>query len=99
MKIRLARRSDKDSILRFCTNTFAWGDYIDKVFDKWCSEPDGKLLVVENDGANRTDNNNANYHSPKQLQIISYETSELSKIMFSFDVKESAQFFLYSLSL
>ena len=38
-------------------------------------------------------NNNANYHSPKQLQIISYETSELSKIMFSFDVKESAQFF------
>ena len=58
MKIRLARRSDKDSILRFCTNTFAWGDYIDKVFDKWCSEPDGKLLVVENDGANRNDNYN-----------------------------------------
>jgi ribosomal protein S18 acetylase RimI-like enzyme len=56
LKIRLARRSDKDSILRFCTNTFAWGDYIDKVFDKWYSEPNGKLLVAENGGPNRSDN-------------------------------------------
>lgn len=56
MKIRLARRSDKDSILRFCTNTFAWGDYIDEVFDKWYSEPNGKLLVAENGRPNRSDN-------------------------------------------
>jgi ribosomal protein S18 acetylase RimI-like enzyme len=56
LKIRLARRYDKDSILRFCTNTFAWGDYIDKVFDKWYNEPNGKLLVAENGVPNRSDN-------------------------------------------
>ena len=56
LKIRLARRSDKGSILSFCTNTFSWGDYIDKVFDKWYNEPNGKLLVAENGGPNNSDN-------------------------------------------
>lgn len=47
MKIRLAKKSDKDTILQFCTDTFAWGDYIDRVFDIWYQEPHGELLVAE----------------------------------------------------
>ena len=47
MKIRLAKRSDKDIILQFCTDTFTWGDYIDSVFDIWCQEPNGELIVAE----------------------------------------------------
>lgn len=43
--------------------------------------------------------NKTDCRSRKQLQIISYQTSELSKSMCSFKIKESAQFFLYSLSL
>ena len=47
MKIRLARKSDKGTILRFCTDTFTWGDYIDRVFDIWYQEPSGELLIAE----------------------------------------------------
>ncbi len=46
LKVRRAKRSDRDSILRFCTNTFSWGDYIDRVFDNWYREPNGKLFVA-----------------------------------------------------
>jgi hypothetical protein len=47
----------------------------------------------------KNNDNDTSCHSLKQLQIISYETSKLSKIMLGFDVKESAQFFLHSLPL
>jgi GNAT superfamily N-acetyltransferase len=50
LKIRVARRSDKEIILQFCTNTFSWGDYIDKVFDIWYAEPYGRLLVADTGG-------------------------------------------------
>ena len=58
MKIRLAKKSDKDNILQFCTDTFTWGDYIDRVFDIWYQEPHGELLVAEesNDKVDRNRN-------------------------------------------
>ena len=43
--IREAIPSDKIHILKFCKNTFSWGDYIKDVWDYWLSE--GKLLVIE----------------------------------------------------
>ncbi|MDQ4013136.1 MAG: GNAT family N-acetyltransferase, partial [Thermoproteota archaeon] len=61
MKIRLAKKSDKDNILQFCTDTFTWGDYIDRVFDIWYQEPHGELLVAEesNDKVDRNRNGNS----------------------------------------
>jgi RimJ/RimL family protein N-acetyltransferase len=49
MKVRLAKQSDKKDVLSFCTSTFHWGDYIDDVWDIWYSDPNGKLMVVEED--------------------------------------------------
>jgi len=43
--IRKAKSSDKLDILRFCQNTFSWGDYIKDVWNYWLSE--GHLLVIE----------------------------------------------------
>ncbi len=36
--IRKATSLDKSSILKFCKNTFSWGDHIDQVWDFWISE-------------------------------------------------------------
>jgi ribosomal protein S18 acetylase RimI-like enzyme len=49
LKIRYAAKADREEILRFCVNTFDWGDYIDQVWDLWYSDRDGSLLVVEDD--------------------------------------------------
>jgi len=43
--IREARYSDKQTVLKFCKNTFFWGDYIEDVWDYWLSE--GSLFVAE----------------------------------------------------
>jgi len=43
--IREAKSEDKISILKFCKNTFSWGDYIEQVWDFWLSE--GDLFVFE----------------------------------------------------
>ena len=48
MKFRFAKKSDKEVILKFCINTFGWGDYIDQVWEMWFSEPNGALFVAEN---------------------------------------------------
>ena len=45
MVIREAKSSDKLHILKFCQNTFSWGDYIQDVWDYWLNE--GKLLIIE----------------------------------------------------
>ena len=45
MKIRPARKSDKEEILSFCVNTFSWGDYINRVWNYWLNS--GRLLIVE----------------------------------------------------
>jgi ribosomal protein S18 acetylase RimI-like enzyme len=60
LKIRLARKSDKDTILQFCTDTFTWGDYIDRVFDIWYQEPYGELLVAEENDDKVDRNRNGN---------------------------------------
>ena len=49
MKFRLAKKSDKEDVLKFCVNTFDWGDYIDQVWDLWYSESNGALIVAENE--------------------------------------------------
>jgi len=36
--IRDANASDKTHILKFCKDTFSWGDYIDQVWDFWLAE-------------------------------------------------------------
>ena len=45
MEIREAKISDKTSILKFCKNTFSWGDYIEKVWSSWLEE--GSLFLFE----------------------------------------------------
>ncbi len=47
MHIRKAQPPDKHKILNFCQDTFAWGDYIDIVWDSWVTDPSGLLLVVD----------------------------------------------------
>jgi GNAT superfamily N-acetyltransferase len=49
-RIRPARKSDKDEILSFCMNSFSWGDYIERVWDYWYAEEDGRLFTVEAGG-------------------------------------------------
>jgi GNAT superfamily N-acetyltransferase len=53
LKIRFAKKSDKEEILKFCINTFDWGDYIDQVWDLWFSESNGALIVAENGVSNK----------------------------------------------
>lgn len=48
MKFRFAKKSDKEDVLKFCVNTFDWGDYIDQVWDLWFSDSNGALIVAEN---------------------------------------------------
>ena len=48
MKIRKAKKTDKDQILSFCHHTFRWGDYIDRVWDKWLAEKN--LFAIEQNG-------------------------------------------------
>ena len=45
MEIREAKISDKTSILKFCKNTFSWGEYIEKVWSSWLEE--GSLFLFE----------------------------------------------------
>ena len=45
-KFRIATVHDKDYVLDFCRNTFSWGDYIDRVWDIWISEPNSIFLVA-----------------------------------------------------
>jgi len=43
--LRHARYSDKKHVLKFCTNTFSWGDYIASAWDDWID--DGNLIIIE----------------------------------------------------
>ena len=45
LKIRNANDSDKIEILKFCKDTFSWGDYVEHVWDYWLSE--GHLFLAE----------------------------------------------------
>jgi N-acetylglutamate synthase-like GNAT family acetyltransferase len=48
LKFRFAKKSDKEDVLKFCVNTFDWGDYIDQAWDLWFSDSNGALIVAEN---------------------------------------------------
>jgi GNAT superfamily N-acetyltransferase len=48
--IRQAKESDRTAVLAFTQDTFQWGDYIYRVFDRWLADTSGKLLVAELDG-------------------------------------------------
>lgn len=39
---------DKDGVLKFCKDTFEWGDYIGTVWDFWLTDTSGLLLVADN---------------------------------------------------
>ena len=47
MVIRAAKNEDRDLVLKFCKNTFSWGDYVEKVWDYWIDE--GNLFIFEKD--------------------------------------------------
>jgi N-acetylglutamate synthase-like GNAT family acetyltransferase len=47
LKFRHAKQSDKNNVLSFCTNTFEWGDYIEQVWDEWYADPNGYLMIAE----------------------------------------------------
>jgi ribosomal protein S18 acetylase RimI-like enzyme len=70
LNIRHAAKSDKEEVLRFCVNTFEWGDYIDQVWDNWYSEPNGVLLVAEDD-------EEYNIDSKKRTSIIAVSHASL----------------------
>ncbi len=53
IRIRQARDADRDPMVKFCTNTFTWGDYIDQVWDFWRKDRHGKLLVADAGGKKR----------------------------------------------
>jgi len=38
LRIRDANNLDKISVLKFCKNTFSWGDYVEQVWNFWISE-------------------------------------------------------------
>jgi ribosomal protein S18 acetylase RimI-like enzyme len=70
LKIRHATKSDKGEVLRFCVNTFEWGDYIDQVWDFWYSDRNGVLLVAEDD-------EEYNIHSKKRSSVIAVSHASL----------------------
>ena len=62
MKIRPATKEDKEEVLRFCIDTFEWGDYIVQVWDLWHSDRNGVLLVAEEE--------EYSVHNKKQTYVI-----------------------------
>ena len=52
MRIRPATKKDKGHVLRFCDNTFDWGDYIGDVWDSWLTDQSGLLIVAEENDCN-----------------------------------------------
>lgn len=45
LRIREADNSDKIHVLKFCKNTFSWGDYVEHVWNYWMSE--GHLFLAQ----------------------------------------------------
>lgn len=49
IEIRPAQASDQETVLAFCTQTWEWGDYIDRTWEDWLLNPAGQLLVATAD--------------------------------------------------
>lgn len=45
-EFRSAQPEDREIVLAFCTHTWDWGDYIERVWDDWLHDPKGQLLVA-----------------------------------------------------
>lgn len=50
LELRPAKAEDKEAILAFCQQTFAWGDYIHYVYDEWLADPASDMTVATVDG-------------------------------------------------
>ena len=50
LAIRPARAEDREAILAFSRQTWAWGDYLETVWDEWLASTEGRMLVGEIDG-------------------------------------------------
>ncbi|MBA2679016.1 MAG: GNAT family N-acetyltransferase [Ktedonobacteraceae bacterium] len=46
IEVRAAQAQDRPVILAFCEHTWEWGDYIERAWDGWFSDANGKLLVA-----------------------------------------------------
>jgi ribosomal protein S18 acetylase RimI-like enzyme len=46
MMIRPASAADRDAVLEFCEHTWEWGDYIERVWDRWLHDTNGRLFVA-----------------------------------------------------
>ena len=73
MKIRSAAKVDKEGALKFCIDTFEWGDYIDKVWDLWYSDQEAGLLLVAEEEEEKY-----NLHNKKQSSTVVIALSHVS---------------------
>ncbi len=46
IEVRAAQAEDRAIVLAFCEHTWEWGDYIERAWDGWLSDPEGRLLVA-----------------------------------------------------
>jgi ribosomal protein S18 acetylase RimI-like enzyme len=46
ISVRKAQGSDREAVFKFCEKTWSWGDYVQKVWDKWLKQKDGRLFVA-----------------------------------------------------
>lgn len=46
IRTRPARPDDRDTVLAFCARTWEFGDYIDRVWDRWLTDPRSDLIVA-----------------------------------------------------
>jgi N-acetylglutamate synthase-like GNAT family acetyltransferase len=69
LKIRSAKKADKEEVLRFCIDTFDCGDYIDQVWDLWRLDRNGVLLVAEQE--------EYSVHDKKQSSVIAVSHASL----------------------
>jgi ribosomal protein S18 acetylase RimI-like enzyme len=67
LRIRPANKEDRQDVLRFCNDTFEWGDYIDQVWDLWYLDRNGLLIVVEDEEEEQENNIQ---RSKKQSSVI-----------------------------
>jgi len=46
LRVRKARRSDREAVFNFCRKTWSWGDYIQEVWDSWLEDSEGRVFVA-----------------------------------------------------
>jgi ribosomal protein S18 acetylase RimI-like enzyme len=73
LKIRPAAKVDKEGALKFCIDTFEWGDYIDQVWDLWYSAQEAGLLLVAEE-----EEEEYNLHNKKQSSTVVIALSHVS---------------------